>query len=131
MTKVFVNGSFDIIHPGHIRLLNYAKSLGTYLLVAIDSDRRIAELKGSKRPINILADRKLILNNLRAVDAVWSFDSDDELDKICEVYRPNIMVKGSDYKTYNAIGQRWCDKVEYLDRTDDSTTRKIQGIINR
>lgn len=131
MTKIFVNGSFDILHLGHIRLLNYAKSLGTHLLVAIDDDRRISELKGPKRPINILADRRIMLLSLKAVDDVWSFYSDDGLDHICEIYRPDIMVKGSDYKDTIAIGQRWCSKVEYLDRTNDSTTKKIQSIINR
>ena len=127
MTKVFVNGAFDILHAGHIRLLNYAKSLGTFLLVAIDSDRRISALKGPKRPINMFSDRRLLLLNLRAVDHVWSFDTDEELDDICRIYRPNIMVKGSDYKDTIAIGQRWCDRVEYLDRTNDSTTKKIQS----
>lgn len=132
MTKVFVNGSFDILHAGHIRLFNYAKSLGTYLLVAIDSDARISSIKGPKRPINFLADRKLLLQNLKAIDAVWSFDTDQELIDIIRLYRPNIMVKGSDYAVgAKIIGAEYCDKIMFLDRTDDSTTRKIQSIINR
>jgi rfaE bifunctional protein nucleotidyltransferase chain/domain len=129
--KTFVNGSFDIIHPGHIRLLNYAKSLGDNLVVAIDSDRRISELKGSKRPINILADRKLILQNLKAVDHVWSFDSDKELEDIIKVIRPDVMVKGSDYQGGRIIGAEYCKEIVFLDRTNDSTTKRIQDIVNR
>lgn len=132
MTRVFVNGSFDILHAGHIRLFNYAKSLGTHLLVAIDSDERISTIKGPKRPINFLADRKLLLQNLKAIDAVWSFNTDQELEDIVKIYQPHIMVKGSDYaQGTKIIGAEHCGKIVFLDRTDDSTTRKIQSIINR
>jgi rfaE bifunctional protein nucleotidyltransferase chain/domain len=119
------------VHSGHIRLLNYAKSLGDMLVVAIDSDRRIAELKGPKRPINTYAERKLLLENLKAVDHVWSFDSDEELEHIVELVRPDIMVKGSDYADRLIIGAQYAGKIVFLDRTNDSTTRKIQSIINR
>ena len=131
MIKVFVNGSFDILHAGHIRLFNYAKSLGDHLLVAIDTDERISKLKGPKRPINFLADRKLLLENLKAVDAVWSFDSDEELEDIVRIYSPDIMVKGSDYSGGRIIGEQYCGDIVFLDRTNDSTTAKIQRIINR
>jgi len=131
MIKVFVNGSFDILHAGHIRLFNYAKSLGDHLLVAIDTDERISKLKGPKRPINFLADRKLLLENLKAVDAVWSFDSDEELEDIVRIYSPDIMVKGSDYSGGRIIGEQYCGDIVFLDRTNDSTTAKIQHIINR
>jgi D-beta-D-heptose 7-phosphate kinase/D-beta-D-heptose 1-phosphate adenosyltransferase len=126
-----VNGSFDILHAGHIRLFNYAKSLGNHLLVAIDSDDRISKLKGPKRPINFLADRKLLLENLKAIDAVWSFDSDEELEHIMRTYSPNIMVKGSDYNGGHIIGEQYCGEILFLDRTNDSTTKKIQSIIDR
>jgi rfaE bifunctional protein nucleotidyltransferase chain/domain len=131
MIKTFVNGSFDILHAGHIRLFNYAKSLGDHLLVAIDSDASISRIKGPKRPINFLADRKLLLENLKAIDAVWSFDSDEELENIIKIYSPDVMVKGSDYSSGHIIGAQYCGKIVYLDRTDDSTTRKIKDIVNR
>ena len=101
------------------------------MLVAIDTDERISKLKGPKRPINFLADRKLLLENLKAVDAVWSFDSDEELEDIVRIYSPDIMVKGSDYSGGRIIGEQYCGDIVFLDRTNDSTTAKIQHIINR
>ena len=79
MKKVMVNGTFDILHRGHLELLNYAKSLGNYLLVCIDTDKRVKELKGELRPINRQEDRKFYLDNLKSVDAVWLFDTAEEL----------------------------------------------------
>ena len=73
--SVFVNGTFDVLHPGHVRLLSYAKSLGDRLFVAIDSDRRVRELKGNLRPINNSSERKEMLLALKPVDEVETFDS--------------------------------------------------------
>ena len=113
--KVVVNGTFDIIHPGHLALLNYAKSLGDFLIVAIDSDSRVSELKGPQRPINNQSERKLLLENLRAVDKVVIFNSSDELVDI--VKQCAIMVKGSDYRGKSVIGEANC-QVVYFDRID-------------
>ena len=77
--SIFVNGTFDVLHPGHIALLNFAKSLGSRLFVAIDSDERVKDFKGPTRPINSVNERKLLLQNLKAVDEVEVFDSDEEL----------------------------------------------------
>ena len=129
MKKVVVNGTFDVIHPGHLALLNYAKSLGDFLIVAIDSDSRVSELKGPQRPINPQHERKLLLENLRAVDQVQIFNSPDELISI--IKECNIMVKGSDYKGKSIIGEANCPQVVYYDRTEHSSTQKIQDIINR
>lgn len=132
MTKIFVNGTFDIVHKGHLELLNYARSLGTYLLVAIDTDRRVKELKGSTRPINTQDDRVMLLRNLRAVNAVWTFDTDDELAKILKAYKPDVMVKGSDYRDKPIIGSQYCKEIKFIDLVNGySTTNKIQDIINR
>ena len=129
MKKVVVNGTFDVIHPGHLALLNYARSLGDFLIVAIDSDRRVSELKGPKRPINPQHERKLLLENLKAVDHVVIFDSSSELVDI--VKQCAIMVKGSDYRGKSIIGEANC-QVFYFDRIDEySSTKKIQDIINR
>ncbi len=129
MKKVIVNGTFDIIHPGHLELLNYAKSLGDFLIVAIDSDERVKELKGASRPINNQFERKLLLENLRAVDEVRVFASNEELVDI--VKGCVIMVKGSDYRGQSVIGEANC-QIIYFERTDEySSTKKIQDIINR
>lgn len=131
--KVMVNGTFDILHRGHFELLNYAKSLGDQLLVAIDTDRRVRELKGSSRPINNQDDRKLFLYNLKAVDIVMLFDSKEELIDIIKEYKPDVYVKGSDWKhDKGSSAEQYCKKVIYYDRVADySTTKTIQDIISR
>ena len=129
MKKVVVNGTFDVIHPGHLALLNYAKSLGDFLIVAIDADERVTQLKGPKRPINPQHERKLLLENLKAVDQVIIFNLSSELVDI--VKQCAIMVKGSDYRGKSIIGEANC-QVIYFDRIDEySSTKKIQDIINR
>jgi len=110
--KVMVNGTFDILHRGHIELLNYAKSLGNQLLVAVDTDRRVKELKGPTRPINNQNNRKFFLYNLKAVDSVEIFDSTDELIQIMQTYKPDIYVKGSDWKKdTQSTAHRYCNQV--------------------
>ena len=130
MTKVFVNGTFDLIHPGHIALLNFAKSLGSCLIVGIDSDNRVKRLKGNDRPINTVNERKLLLENLRAVDKVEIFDTDEEL--IDMIRHCDIMVKGGDYTNKFIIGADICPSIVFFDRIDEyATTKKIQSIIDR
>jgi D-beta-D-heptose 7-phosphate kinase/D-beta-D-heptose 1-phosphate adenosyltransferase len=130
VSQIFVNGSFDILHRGHLELLRYAKSLGT-VLVAIDTDRRIAELKGNKRPINCVNDRKFHLESLKYVDKVYIFDSDQELIDLIKSWNTNIMVKGSDYKDTFILGSEYCNEIRFYDRTEHSTTKTIQDIIDR
>lgn len=129
MKKIIINGTFDVIHPGHLAMLNYAKSLGDFLIVAIDTDDRVKELKGPQRPINNQHERKLLLENLKAVDEVRIFNSPEELIDI--IKECSIMVKGSDYKGQHIIGEDYCQQVVYYDRTEHSSTQKIQDIINR
>ena len=80
MTKVFVNGTFDVLHPGHLALLNYARSLGDYVVVGIDTDDRVREKKGPSRPVNGEKDRRIMLLNLKSVDEVKFFGTDEELE---------------------------------------------------
>jgi D-beta-D-heptose 7-phosphate kinase/D-beta-D-heptose 1-phosphate adenosyltransferase len=129
--KIIVNGTFDILHVGHIALLEYARSLGDQLLVCIDTDRRVKELKGESRPINNQYDRIRMLCALRYVDMVWVFDTKEKLIEQIKLYQPDIMVKGSDYKGKSIVGESLCKEVIYYDRTEHSTTKTIQNIINR
>jgi rfaE bifunctional protein nucleotidyltransferase chain/domain len=130
MKKIFVNGTFDIVHLGHLALFNYAKSLGDFLLVAIDSDKRVKQLKGNHRPINNEYERKTLLENLKAIDQVQIFDTDQELIDI--VSTCDLMVKGSDYIGKPIVGEHVCKQIVFFDRINDySTTKKIQSIVDR
>lgn len=133
MTKVVVNGTFDIIHLGHLRLLEYARSLpNSYVLVLTDSDRRIKQLKGNDRPINNEYERCSMLFALKSVDRVETFDSDEELIKLIKDFEPDVMVKGSDYQGKSIIGAEYCKEIKFYDRLGNySTTNKIQDIAHR
>jgi D-beta-D-heptose 7-phosphate kinase/D-beta-D-heptose 1-phosphate adenosyltransferase len=133
MKTVMVNGTFDILHPGHIALLNTARSYGDYLVVAIDTDRRVTELKGPRRPINNQDFRRIMLSNFKAVDIVELFDTTEELVDIIKTYKPDVYVKGSDWKNDKAsTAEEYCNQVIYYDRIDEySTTKIIENIINR
>ena len=130
--KIFVNGTFDILHKGHLELLNYAKSLGDFLLVGIDSVGRVREKKGSTRPIHTQDERKFFLENLKSVDLVNVFSSDNELENMIKCFKPDIMVIGSDWKGKSVIGSQYASNLIFFDRIDGySTTKIIQSIINR
>lgn len=132
MKTVIVNGTFDILHPGHIAMLNTARSLGDYLIVCIDTDRRVKERKGDKRPINDQNVRKIMLSNLKAVDIVEFFDSQEELINLIKRYKVDIVVKGSDWKGKSVVAEQYVKEIFWYDRIDEySTTRIIQNIINR
>jgi D-beta-D-heptose 7-phosphate kinase/D-beta-D-heptose 1-phosphate adenosyltransferase len=133
MTKVVVNGSFDILHIGHIRLLEYARSFpNSYVLVLTDSDRRIKELKGPQRPVNNEYQRTSMLAALKAVDRVEIFDTDQELIDYIKNFEPDVMVKGSDYRGVKILGEQYCKEIRFYERLEKySTTNTIKDIINR
>jgi rfaE bifunctional protein nucleotidyltransferase chain/domain len=128
--KVFVNGTFDILHVGHIQLLYYAKSLGDRLIVGIDSDERVKSLKGESRPINNEYERFMLLSALKPVNGVIIFDTDQELEEL--IQDCDIMVKGSDYINKPIIGDTLCKRLVFFDIIDGySTTKKIQHTSSR
>src|ERR1043165_9204045 len=94
---VFTNGVFDILHVGHVRYLSQARALGDALLVAINSDRTVRELKGADRPVFDQAERAEILAALRCVDYVSVFDNISPRSLITELL-PDVLVKGGDYQ---------------------------------
>lgn len=106
MIQVFTNGCFDILHRGHVRLLEYAKSLGDTLIVGVNSDVSVRRLKGLGRPINTVEDRVAILQALRVVDKVYVFDDDTPEALICEL-SPDILVKGPDAARAPIPGAEW------------------------
>lgn len=111
-------------------LLNYAKANGDYLLVAIDADDRVKQLKGLSRPINTAYERKTLLENLKMVDRVEIFNNDEELIDLIKTC--DLMVKGSDYIGKPIVGESVCPKIVFFDLLNGySTTSKIQSITNR
>ena len=130
--RVFVNGTFDLLHPGHIALLNYARSLGNYVIVGIDTDDRVREKKGPTRPIYNQEDRGLMLVALSSVDEVRYFDSDESLEALVKSIKPDIMVVGSDWKDKSVIGSYWSSELKFFDRIEKyATSKTVQCIIDR
>jgi D-beta-D-heptose 7-phosphate kinase / D-beta-D-heptose 1-phosphate adenosyltransferase len=103
-TVVFTNGCFDLLHPGHVRLLRDAANLGHFLVVGLNSDASVRRLKGPNRPLNPAEARAEVLSALKAVDAVTVFDEDTPLELITAL-RPDILVKGGDYSPDQVVGR--------------------------
>ena len=107
MIKILVNGAFDLLHRGHLDLLNEAKLIGDYLLVALDTDKRIGKAKGPDRPIN----------------------NQDTIDIIKET---DVRIIGSDWKDKPIVGELYCKELLFYDRVNnESTTKTIENYINR
>ena len=102
---VFTNGCFDILHKGHVHYLQEARNLGTHLLVALDTDAGVSQLKGPSRPINTLKDRLAVVAALECVDYVTWFSRGNPLSLIKKV-KPHILVKGGDWKIDQIIGSQ-------------------------
>jgi rfaE bifunctional protein nucleotidyltransferase chain/domain len=101
---VFTNGCFDLLHYGHLRYLEEAKAKGDILVVAINSDASVRKIKGNKRPLTNEKDRARIIAGLGCVDYVAIFSQDTPLE-IIKLLKPDILVKGSDWKTNNIVGR--------------------------
>ncbi len=130
MSTVFTNGCFDILHRGHIELLKHCAKIGKTVVVGINSDKSVSRLKGEKRPINNQDDRKLLLESLVFVDRVVIFDEDTPLRLINEL-KPDIIVKGGDYKAEEVVGNTVCKVVIFDYVKGYSTTETIQNISHR
>jgi D-beta-D-heptose 7-phosphate kinase/D-beta-D-heptose 1-phosphate adenosyltransferase len=126
MKKVWVNGTFDIVHIGHIRLLEHAASFGI-VRVGLDTDKRVSEKKGKERPFNSLSDRMDFITSIRFVDSVVSFESDDELINRIHEWKPDVMVIGNDYKYDQIIGVEYVPHVEFFKKIEGISTTKILG----
>ncbi len=100
---VFTNGCFDILHRGHVELLEQARALGDFLLLGLNSDTSVRRLKGEERPLVNEQDRAYILSRLEAVDTVCLFDEDTPLELIRNI-KPDILVKGGDYTLETIVG---------------------------
>lgn len=132
MRRIVINGAYDILHVGHIDLINYAKSLGDYLLVALDTDERIVYNKGKDRPVNNLKTRMTIIGNLKAVDEVQCFGSDEGLINLFKTFKPDVRVIGSDWQGKIIVGNEYSGEIIFYERKDEnSTTRTLENYVNR
>lgn len=127
--RIWVNGCFDVLHVGHIQLLEYAKTLG-HVLVGLDSDERVKQLKGDDRPINSIEHRIKMLKSLEFVDDVITFDTDTELNDILYVYQPDVIVIGDEYRTKKIIGSEHAREIYFFEKTIDISTTKILNYKN-
>jgi rfaE bifunctional protein nucleotidyltransferase chain/domain len=122
--KIWTNGCFDILHIGHIQMLEFARSLGGSLYVGIDSDERVRSLKGKGRPINNQESRKKILESLRFIDKVFIFDTKEEMEKILIENNLDLIVVGDEYKDGQVTGSEICP-VRFFEKIPGISTTKI------
>ena len=130
MITVWVNGCFDILHPGHIELFKVAKSLGDRLIVGIDTDDKVKRDKGIDRPVNPLYFRKTMLESIKYIDVVLPFGTRIELENLIELYSPDILVVGSDWKNGDVVGRQYAKEVRFFNRIDNYSTTNIISKIN-
>lgn len=127
---VFTNGCFDILHAGHVMCLKMAKALGDYLIVAVNDDASIHQMKGPSRPINNLEHRMAVLASLGVVDWVVPFN-DDTPERLLKIIQPDILVKGSDYLLHQVVGADIVRAYGGEVRIVDSKITSSSAIINR
>ncbi|MCQ2363660.1 MAG: D-glycero-beta-D-manno-heptose-7-phosphate kinase [Acidaminococcaceae bacterium] len=127
-TIVFTNGCFDLLHVGHVTYLEKARSLGRHLIVGLNSDSSVSRLKGPTRPLTSEVDRARVLAALGCVDAVVLFEQDTPTELI-KLIRPDILVKGGDYKANEVAGRQYAGRVEILNYEDGySTTGLVEKV---
>ena len=128
--NVWINGSFDVLHSGHIKLFRIARTLagpnGT-VWVGTDTDERITAYKGPSRPINCLQDRIIVLSSIKYIDHVLPFASNAELESHINTIKPKYMVIGDDYRGRDIVGSQFIENIVYVTRDDKSTS----GIVDR
>lgn len=105
-TIVFTNGVFDILHAGHIELLEFAGGKGDILIVGINDDASVKRLKGDKRPIFSLEERTELLEAIQYVDYIVPFSEDTPLELILSLIRVDVLVKGGDYQPHEVVGRK-------------------------
>ena len=125
---VWCNGTFDILHPGHIELFKVGKSLGDKLIVATDTDEKIRQDKGASKPVNNLCDRISMLQAIKYIDQVLYFGNRKELEGLIELYSPDILLLGDDWRGGDVVGRQYAKEVKFLPRLNYSTTKIIEKI---
>ncbi len=129
---IVTNGCFDILHVGHVRVLDAARQLGDVLIVGLNSDESVRKLKGPTRPVNNEIDRAEILANLRSVDFVTVF-TEDTADELLKAIKPDIYAKGADYNVSNLPETKTVEsfggQIRLLELVPGKSTTNIVGKI--
>ena len=125
MKVVWTNGCFDILHRGHIELFKYASSLGDYLVVGVDSDKKVKDDKGPERPFNNIEDRLVVLSAIRYINESVVFHSQKGLELLIRQLKPSYLVVGSDWKGKNVVGAEFAKEVKFFDRLEGHSTTRI------
>jgi D-beta-D-heptose 7-phosphate kinase/D-beta-D-heptose 1-phosphate adenosyltransferase len=122
--RVWVNGTFDVLHIGHIKLLEFASQFGE-VRVGIDTDERVKQLKGEFRPINTIKDRIDFMNSIKYVNSSVSFSTDEELCDRIKEWNADVIIIGNDYKEKKVIGSNLVKEIIFFDKIDGHSSTKI------
>ena len=125
MKTVWCNGTFDILHPGHIQLFKVARSLGDRVIVATDTDEKIKKDKGDDRPVNDLSYRVAMLEAIKYIDVVLTFGDRKELEGLIQLYSPDILILGDDWRNGDVVGRKYAKEVRFLPRVGGYASSNI------
>ena len=125
--RIWLNGTFDVVHLGHIKLFQHAKELypNSTICVGVDTDDRVRQLKGPNRPINPLPLRVEFLKAIRFIDEVRTFSTDGDLREEIALFNPDVMLIGDDYRNRTIVGEELIPLIIYVRRFDGLSTTKI------
>ena len=116
MTTVWTNGTFDILHPGHIELFKVARALGDKVIVATDTDEKIKADKGDHKPVNDLCYRVAMLEAIKYIDVVHTFGNRQQLEDLIQLYEPDILLLGDDWRDGEVVGWEYAGETRFLPR---------------
>ena len=132
MSIVWTNGTFDILHPGHIELFKVARALGDKVIVATDTDEKIKADKGEHKPVNDLSYRVAMLEAIKYIYVVHTFGSRQELEDLIQLYEPDILLLGDDWRDGDVVGWEHAGETRLLPRVggyaSSKTLKKIQNL---
>ena len=132
MSIVWTNGTFDILHPGHIQLFKVARSLGDKVIVATDTDAKIKNDKGDHKPVNDLKYRVAMLEAIKYIDVVLTFNDRKELEGLIQLYKPDILILGDDWRYGDVVGREHAKEVRFLPRVggyaSSNTIKRIHNL---
>ena len=129
---VWTNGTFDILHPGPLQLFKVARSLGDKVIVATDTDAKIKKDKGDHKPVNDLFYRVAMLEAIKYIDVVLTFNDRKKLEGLIQLYKPDILILGDDWRYGDVVGREHAKEVRFLQRVggyaSSNTIKRIHNL---